>query len=59
MVDEPEDDESETAETAEAAGEERFKGDGGLLGSGSGRGCGYGFAVCVRRGAGFCLVVFG
>lgn len=56
MVDEPEDEESEAGEVA---GEERFKGVGGLLGSGSGRGCGYGFAVCVRRGAGFCLVAFG
>lgn len=51
MVDEPGDEEDEVGE-AVAAGEDRFKGEGGLLGSGSGRGCGYGFAVCVWIGAG-------
>ena len=56
MVDEPEDEEEEVEE---AVGKERFKGEGGLLGSGSGWGCGYGFAVRVWMGAGFCLVVFG
>lgn len=35
MVDEPEDEEDEVGETA---GEERFNGEGGLLGSGSGWG---------------------
>lgn len=58
MVDEPEDEEGDVGEVA-AAEEERFSGEGGLLGSGSGWGCGYGFAVRVWMGAGFCLVVFG